>query len=157
MFVVIKRRSPWSKWSPALQGGELHRFNLTRATATTNRRTVGHRFMRWNHKSGPPSLLHKINLHSANMFQQFFVDQVSNSCGFVPVVVFFRLIQSQGQRGPASATLRHIDPNGWINWILFKVFIQFFLCRLCNLNHLRLLSPLIASCAILYLDLLHRQ
>ena len=58
------------------------------------------------------TVIQKIHLHRTDLIKQARFHEISHPFKFEDLVVFSRLIQSHTQRGPASADVGDVDPNG---------------------------------------------
>lgn len=69
----------------------------------------------------------KINRDLLGLFLERLINQISNPIDCIDIIVFFGLIQSQGQGRPRSPTLAEEDPDCRSYILLFKII---FKCRL---------------------------
>jgi hypothetical protein len=88
------------------------------------------------------SVLVKIDLDGLHLLHEAFVDHVGESFDFEHVVSVFRLIQSHGQRGAASASLVEKNPDGR-NVFAFEVFGDLLCRRRGYFDHENLLEKLV--------------
>jgi len=87
------------------------------------------------------SVLLEIHLDGVHFLHEILVDHVSESLDFIHVIGVFRLIQSHGQRGAASAALVEKDPYG-CNVFAFEVLGDLLGCRFSYLDHENLLEKI---------------
>ena len=82
---------------------------LAGTAAAAAREAVAQGLFGRDDETGAPTLVHEIDVDCADFFGQLLVDEIGDAIELVGCVGVFWLIQSQGQRGPASSTAREED------------------------------------------------
>jgi hypothetical protein len=77
-------------------------------------------------KTAVSPFIQEIDLHRTDLIEQAGFHNIGKTTKFKHLVVLSRLIQSHAQRGPPSADMRHVDPNGRPDLLVVHVLLQLF-------------------------------
>ena len=137
-FSHLAPKTGHKKTREPLRGRPGFRLKLTYlagTTTSTRGSACGDRFFGGHRESRTPAGFRVIDLNGPDTGRQLFIDHISDAVGYVSGIVFFRLVQSQCQRGPASAALGQIDPHRGFKVLFLEIGPQLFLCHWGYVNH----------------------